>query len=228
MDKIVVYVNSPTPTLVNKIVNTIVGEQPQLSSISKIVFYDGTERDYTTSIEYSIVDNSLRLNCYVTATGNYTIQSIRIYDTADSLIFEKNVTRSVEANKTYNVVIYIMLYFNPDPNMNFVMEQFRNTLYNVLSGQTQPAKLRPAKVGFIVFIYDENYSATYYVNTSNLKQSNTQALVRAEITLPAGVCVEGFIIANEDTEPLYRYYNKECIDITRRTQVTYSETIQLG
>ncbi|MEM2262442.1 MAG: hypothetical protein QXK24_08325, partial [Ignisphaera sp.] len=111
--------------------------------------------------------------------------------------------------------------------MIFYMREFRNTLYDILMGQKQPSKLTPNKVGFVVYIYDENYSATYYVNTELYKQSNTQAQIRATITLPPGVCVEGFIIANEDYISLYDYMNRECIDITRQTQVTYSETINV-
>ncbi|MEM2848543.1 MAG: hypothetical protein QXM79_07220 [Zestosphaera sp.] len=228
MSEITVTINSPTPDFLYKIINTIAGTTPQISRLSRVVLYDGqTERDSTTSLAFSIVDNMLRISCSITGSGNYTTQSIRIYDDNNTLSFEKSILTNIESGKTYTVIIYITLTYSYDMNMVFYMREFRNILYNVLAGQKQPSKLTPNKVGFVVYIYEENYSATYYVNTELYKQSETQALVRATITLSPGVCIEGFIIANEDYIPLYDYMNRECIDITRQTQVTYSETINV-
>lgn len=228
MSEITITINSPTPDFLYKLVNTIAGVTPQITKLSKVVLYDGqTERDSTTSLVFSIVDNMLRISCSIAGSGNYTTQSIRIYDNDNMLVFEKGLVTNIESGKTYSVIIYITLTYNYDMNMVFYMREFRNILYDVLAGQKQSSKLTPRRVGFVVYIYEENYSATYYVNTELYKQSDTQALVRATITLPANTCIEGFIIANEDYISLYDYRNRECIDITRQTQVTYSETINV-
>ncbi|MEM1686722.1 MAG: hypothetical protein QXR31_01450 [Zestosphaera sp.] len=228
MSEITVTINSPTPDFLYKIINTITGTTPQVSLLSRVALYDGqAERDSTTSLSFTIVDTVLRISCTITATGNYTTQSIRIYDYNNTLAFEKGLVTDIESGKTYTVIIYISLTYSYDTEMIFYMREFRNTLYSILMGQKQPSKLTPRKVGFVVYIYDENYTATYYVNTELYKQSNTQALVRATITLPPGVCVEGFIIANEDYISLYDYMSRECIDISKRTQVIYSETINV-
>lgn len=113
----VVVHGSPTDTLRAHVIDALyLGAN--LGKIDKVVFFDGTsERDGTTPttvINYSKPSpDQVQISCNITATANYTIQSVRLYS-GSILYFEiGGVNQAVTSGTVVSVTVTITVQLVP-------------------------------------------------------------------------------------------------------------------
>lgn len=222
---------SPTTQFLERLVNSLAGLTPTVSQVTRVVFVDSNnnERDSTTSLTYSIESGKLKISCNITASANYPLSAVRTYDSNEVMVTETSVSRNITYDYTYTVIIYINLSFQYSSNYIYYSGSLKQILYNVLMGVTPPSRLALAYVGFQIYVYEENMSYIYDVESTRTKLSPTSLKISASLDVLGGTsCLEGFRIRNAEFTDMYSYFLSSCQDITETSSIVYSDVLTVG
>ena len=138
--------NSPTSTLLKYIIDAL-NLGTNLSKIGKVAFMDtyGAVRDSTTNLTISKpASNQVKVDCSITATANYDVGSVIIYDVNNVMYFTIQLPTpyTVTGGTTVNVSITITVSVNVTTSNELtggsVSQVLDILIANVLSGVSDP------------------------------------------------------------------------------------------
>ncbi|MCC6057029.1 MAG: hypothetical protein LM583_10175 [Desulfurococcaceae archaeon] len=159
---------SPTTTVRQHVIRALY-DGTLLSRIDKIVLVDsaGTERDYTTSLSYSISTGTnqatLTITCTISITAAYTVAKVRAYS-GTNLYFDTalSTTISVNAGDSASVTLSITISFSGTLTYGTISASASATypsyticyrIAQVLSGGISTSYISVANVIFRLYYY---------------------------------------------------------------------------
>jgi hypothetical protein len=193
---------SPTTTVKQHVIRALY-DGTLLSKITKIVLVDtdGTERDSTTSLSYSVSGNKLTITCNISITASYTIGKVRSY-AGTNLYFETTPSTQTPVNSgdTVNVSLEITASISGtlvygDILISLSMVDFGNLVCNVLAGNITPDKLNISTIVFIGSVKNFNVTPSKTLSSDGLKVSfsgsvtsdTTMMITAIKIQAPANI-----------------------------------------
>jgi len=222
----VVLSGSPTTTFKNDFAQALYNGTG-LSAINKLVLVDtgGTERDYTTSLTFNIVGDSLQVQGSISITASYTIAKVRLYS-GTKLYFDTSVSEQKSVSSGDTVVATVSITYSLSgtlSNYSIVMDYLRSTLYDVLRGTKSASALNVSTIR--IYVYNVNTRTTTYYN-----QTPTKSISGNVVTWSASLTVDyDFELRNIEiyagTTRLY-YWNLTgtAPSGSAGTAISYSET----
>ncbi|MEM4570123.1 MAG: hypothetical protein QXE66_02315 [Desulfurococcaceae archaeon] len=168
---------SPTSTLRNHLLYALYNGT-QLGSLTKMVLVDtaGSERDYTTTLNFTVGD-SLVVQGTITVTASYTIAKVRLYS-GTNLYFDTPVSeqKAVSPGDTVTATVTITLSGSGSlTGYTYVLDQLRPYFYDVLRGARTASALDINKIRIYIrnvdtgqtLYYDQTPSES--IDTTNLR-----------------------------------------------------------
>jgi len=216
---------SPTTTVRQHIIRALY-DGTLLSKITKIVLVDtnGTERDSTTSLSYSVSGNELTISCSISVTAGYTIARVRSY-AGTYLYFETSVSPQVTVSAGDVVTVTLKITVSISGTLTYgtatyslTMVDFGNLAVSVLAGTRSASDLNISAVAFVCT------QATYNVGTTKTISSDGLMLYfTASTTVIAQETLTAVQIWTSERE-LWRYAGLS-IPLPAGSTVSYAEAV---
>jgi len=161
---------SPSSTLRNDFASALYNGTG-LSAINRLVLVDtaGAERDYTTTLSFSIIGGSLQVQGSVSITASYTIASVRLYS-GTKLYFDTPVAEQKTVSSGDTVVATVQISYNASGTLDqysFVMDYLRSIFYDVLRGAVSASALNVSTIR--IYVYNILTGTTTYYNQTPTK-----------------------------------------------------------
>jgi len=198
-----------------------------LGAINKLVLVDtaGTERDYTTSLTFNIVGDSLQVQGSVSITASYTIAKVRLYS-GTKMYFDTAVSEQKSVASGDTVVATVSITYNASgtlTNYSFVMDYLRSTLYDVLRGAKTASALNVSTIRIYVYNVDTGQT-TYYNQTPTKSATANQVTWSTSLTLDYDFELRNIEIYAGTTRLYYWNLTGTPPSGSAGTAISYSET----
>jgi hypothetical protein len=217
--------NTPTSTLLQHIADALYNGT-NLSALSKIVLVDsaGTERDYTTSLNFTVGD-TLQVVGTISVTASYTVNYVRTY-AGTNKYFESSVSFSVASGDQVQITITISLNVTGSlTGATFYISNLKTFIFKVLANQLAVSQLNIQYIVFNITNLVDNTTADYQVTPSKSKPTSTQVSVSGSYT-PAFDWALNYVKVKASGGDLY-YYTTSVTGYAN-TQITYNDTISVS
>jgi hypothetical protein len=216
---------SPTTTVRQHVIRALY-DGTLLSKITKIALVDagGVERDYTTSLSYSVSGNQLVITCSITVTASYTVAKVRAY-AGTNLYFETTPTTqpSVSSGDVVNITLTITVSISgtltyAGTSYSMTMVNFGNLVCNVFAGNKTASDLKIAGIVFVGQIASINVTPTNTLSADGLSVTTTGS---------ASITTADTLVSVEIWAPvlLLWKYTGLSVSLPAGSTVSYSETI---
>ena len=232
---------SPTTTVRQHLISAL-ANGTNLGQINKIVLVDsnGTERDNTTSLNYSINTGSNQATLTITGTINitasYTVARVRAYS-GTNLYFDTSLSTTINVNNgdAASVTLTITISYSGTMTYGSITETGDATypthvltyrIAQVLSGGTTASNLKVSAVYFELFYAGTDVETSKTVSTTNTVSSDGLSLT-ISCSWTADDNYEIFYIAvrlNDGSEG-WAYTLHTSIEVPYGSTVSYTETV---
>jgi hypothetical protein len=232
---------SPTTTVRQHVISAL-ANGTNLGTINKIVLVDsgGTERNYTTSLSYSISTGTnqatLTITCSISITAAYTVAKVRAYS-GTNLYFDTalSTTINVNAGDTASVTLTITISFSgtltygtisASGDATYPTHTLTYRIAQVLSGATSVSNLKVTSVYFHLW-----YSGTTTETSKTISTTNTVSADGLSVTISCSWTADSnydldiIEIVLYDGSRGWGYTLTTAISVPYNSTVSYSETV---
>jgi hypothetical protein len=232
---------SPTTTVRQHVISAL-ANGTNLGKIDKIVLVDsaGTERDYTTSLSYSISTGTnratLTITCTISITAAYTVAKVRAYS-GTNLYFDTalSTTINVNAGDTASVTLTITISFSgtltygtisASGDATYPSHTLTYRIAQVLSGATSVSNLKVTSVYFHLWYSGTNVDTSKTIPTTNTVSSDGLSVtVSCSWTADASYDIDYIAVKLNDGSEGWAYTLSTAISVPYGSSVSYSETV---
>jgi hypothetical protein len=217
--------NTPTSTLLQHIADALYNGS-NLTALSKIVLVDssGAERDYTTSLTFTVGD-TLQVVGTISASASYTVSYVRTYGGSNKY-FESSVSFSVASGDQIQITITISLTVSGSlSGASFNISNLKTFIFKVLANQLAVSQLNITYIVFNITNLNTNETADYQVTPSKSKPSSNQVSISGSYTVTFDWALN-YVKVKASGGDLY-YYTTSITGYSN-TQITYSDTITVS
>jgi len=216
---------SPTSTLRENLARALY-DGTGLTAIDRLVLVDtgGVERDYTTTLTFTIVGDSLQVQGSISITASYTIARVRLYS-GTKLYFDTPVEQKpVSSGDTVVATVSITYSLSGTlPNYSIVMDYLRLMFYDVLRGTRSASALNVTTIRIYVYNTDAR-TTTYYSQTPTKYITGNQVSWSTSLTLDYNFELRNIEIYAGTTRLYYWNLTGTAPTGSAGTSISYSET----
>jgi hypothetical protein len=232
---------SPTTTVRQHVISAL-ANGTNLGTINKIVLVDtgGTERDSTTSLNYSISyttnQATLTITCSISITASYTISKVRSYS-GTNLYFETSLSTSISVGSgdTANVTLNITISFSGTLTYGSISASAGATyptytvcyrIAQVLSGNTSVGNLKIVYVYFHLWYSGTSTETSKTISTTNTVSSDGLSVtISCSWTADADYDLDIIAPVLYDGSRGWGYTLSTTISVPKNSTVSYSEKV---
>ncbi len=217
---------SPTSTFQNDVALAVYNGTG-LSKLDKIVLVDstGAEKDYSTSLTFSVSGNTLYVQSTISISASYSIAKVRVYS-GTKLYFETALSTAVSVNAGDSVAVTWSLTVSMSGSLTgytFYMDAFASTLFSVLNGSATASALNVSTIR--IYVYDVvNRTETYYNQTPSKSISNNIVTMSTTLSVAYDFEVHNIEIYAGTTRLWYWVVGTTPPGGTAGSTISYSET----
>jgi hypothetical protein len=222
---------SPTTTLRQHLIRCLY-DGTTLGAIDKIVLVDDTdtERDYTTTLGYSVSANQLTITASISITASYSIAKVRSYR-GTTLYFETALASPIPVNNGDTVSVTLTITVNISGSLTYgtssfplAMGVFGNRVARVLGGELDPSYLRVDNVQFVGTDAEGVAQVITVTPTKSISTDGLSMTMSASITPSFSFDISEIRIRTADLQNLWTYSNLT-VYVPANSTLNYSETV---